>query len=303
MSLLQKLFRNIPSAEVYFRGIYYSKLYRNLIPKKIAQRTSINIESNDFENVKSHIRTLGIAKGDILILHSAYGELERFKSSPVSIISFLRGLVGEEGTIVMPAFHKTDETKTIKINSNVCTTGMLPAIFIRMEGVSRSSFPVNALAAQGPKANVMFREPSELDLAHGVGSAWHYCAENQAKILLLGPKASKSLTMVHVVEDVLDSNWPIKNWYESVHFNINRQGSALKKTVRVRRELWAKFMVSEYRSKWLEENGLLVQESIEGLNVAYVADSKSLVDTLKINMVNRSVSFFRPPSKYWKSKL
>ena len=301
MSFLQKIFRNVPSTEVLSRRIYYSKLYRKLISKKKVRRSSKNIENNNFENVKSHIRTLGIVKGDLLILHSAYGELERFKSSPISIINFLRELVGEEGTIVMPAFYKTDETKTIKLNSNVCTTGMLPAIFIRMKGVYRSSFPVNALAAQGPKANVMFREPPELDLAHGVGSAWHYCAENQAKILLLGPKASKSLTMVHVAEDVLDSNWPIKKWYEAVHFNINKQGSTLKKTVRVRREWWAKFMVSEYRSKWLEENGLLVETTIEGLNVAYVADSKSLVDTLKINMVNRSVSFFRPPSKYWKS--
>ena len=68
-----------------------------------------------------------------------------------------------------------------------------------------------------------------IDLAHGVGSAWHFCAENNAKILLLGTKASKSLTMVHVAEDILDDRWPIKDWYGYKIFNLKFIQTLLKK--------------------------------------------------------------------------
>ncbi|WP_220771265.1 AAC(3) family N-acetyltransferase, partial [Shewanella sp. MBTL60-007] len=192
--------------------------------------------------------------------------------------------------LVFPAFYIKNENRESKevdidLKRKVCSTGMLPAMFLRMDGVIRSPFPENALAAQGPKAEAMFEQNLNIDLAHGVGSAWHFCAENNAKILLLGTKASKTLTMVHVAEDILDERWPIKDWYEDKIFNLKLLNDTVKKRVRIRRQFWSRFMASEFRTKWLNKNNLLSEVVIEGVNVAYVSNSKALVDALVDNMI------------------
>jgi aminoglycoside 3-N-acetyltransferase len=299
--VLKKIFSSFPFAEVSVRRLYYFLTRNNLISSKVIVPNVYDGKTSDFECVKEHIMSLGIQKGDILIVHSSYVELKKLNVNPLSIISFLRDIVGDDGTLVFPSFYKKNENNNINMNSKICTTGLLPAMFLRIKGVLRSEFPENSLAAQGPKAKAMFSGDLSSDLAHGKGSAWHYCAENNAKILLLGVQASKSLTMVHVAEDVLDERWPIKNWYENETFYLDYNSKIVERTVRVRRQFWSRFMTLEYRTKWLKSNDLLNEKTIEGVNIAYVHDSKLLVDTLVTNMIQRKVSFFRPPSKYWKN--
>ncbi|WP_412522687.1 AAC(3) family N-acetyltransferase [Shewanella chilikensis] len=307
MFFLKKIFSFSPYTEIIFRRFYYFLKDVGIVSTKTRVVKKCDDKKLDFLVLKKYISSLGIKEGDILIVHSSYAQLSKFEVNPIGIINFLRELIGDEGTLVFPAFYikKEDPDKqeiNIDLNKKVCSTGMLPAVFLRMKGVLRSPFPENSLAAQGPRAEAMFEQNLDTDLAHGIGSAWHFCAENDAKILLLGTEAAKTLTMVHVAEDVLDDRWPIMDWYEKKFFNLNYPDDTKQKVVRVRRQYWSRFMASEFRTRWLKSNNLVSENIVEGVNVAYVHSSKSLVETLINNMNSRKVYFFRPPTKYWRHR-
>ena len=307
MSIVKLILERSPWLEILFRRFYYLLKENNIYKNNNKVSKNNTPMKSDFSLLKDYLLSLGIKNGDILIVHSSYDQLKHFDVNPIIIINFLRELIGDTGTLVFPAFYVKKsmdalEGVNIDLNRKVCSTGIMPSLFLRMEGVIRSSFPENSLAAQGPKAEAMFERNMDIDLAHGIGSSWHFCYENDAKVLLLGTNASKTLTMVHVAEDVLDEAWPINHWYEEKIVSLKENNNILKKKIRVRRQFWSRFMASEFRTAWLKNNNLLTEKKVEGVNIAYVHSSRKLVSTLINNMMDRKISFFRPPSKYWKTK-
>ena len=101
----------------------------------------------DFNNIILYLKFLGVNQGDLLIVHSSYVELLNTKKEPNEIISILKDLVGENGTIAMPAIRsykdepkyidylKTDMTKitcTYDVRKTKVWTGILPATMLKM---------------------------------------------------------------------------------------------------------------------------------------------------------------------------
>ncbi|WP_220768832.1 AAC(3) family N-acetyltransferase, partial [Shewanella sp. MBTL60-007] len=100
MAILKVILEKSPWLEVFIRRIYYFVKERGLFNgDKNATKSNIRVKA-DFSLLKNYLLSLGIKKGDILIVHSSYDELKSFDVNPVVIISFLRGLVGDEGTLV-----------------------------------------------------------------------------------------------------------------------------------------------------------------------------------------------------------
>lgn len=299
-----------PFFELIIRKIYYSN---NIFVNKIKQdRQKSKTVNDDFSSdlvatIKTYLDSLNIKHGDILIVHTSADKLSSIGLKPVEVIQMLRLIVGEEGTLVLPSFPLYDKKCYVeeknayiyKPRKTLCSTGIIPNIFIRMPGVVRSQFPWNSLAAQGPHADEMMKNNLCTDLAHGKGSAWDYCMQHNAKILLLGVSASHTTTMVHVAEDVLDDSWPISNWYETKKFIINNMNDSKEIDIRVRRQYWAKYNASWYRSFQLKKQGILKEDSFKGFNIGYIEDSKEMVEYI----INRSLNhkpFFVVPKRYYK---
>tara|TARA_B110000503_G_C7032974_1_gene364833 strand:- start:440 stop:970 length:531 start_codon:yes stop_codon:yes gene_type:complete len=175
---------------------------------------------------------------------------------------------------------------------------MLPNVFLRYPKVVRSKFPYNNLAAVGPLANEMMENNLNSDLAFGKESSWHFCKEQEAKILLLGVLSNKTTTMVHVAEDCLDDKWPIRSWYVKRKIIIKDGSNVFSKTIRIRDQFWSRFNASFYRSKCLKNEGLLCEWEYKGISFGIIENSSKLVNFITKRALNNKI-FFKVPGKFW----
>ncbi len=304
---IKKLYSASMIPEVTIRKIFYSlpvlqKYYKN------RRKNSVNVEKQklDKEILFSQINKANISKGCLLIVHSSMDSLNHFDISPRELIDFLLKLIGNTGTLAMPAFpiYKTDIINDAKIEhlynvkKKLCATGMLPNVFLRYPNVVRSKFPYNSLAAVGPLADEMMQENLNSDLAFGKGSSWYFCKEQEAKVLMLGVPSHQTTTIVHVAEDYLDDKWPIKNWYVTRKFKIRDGQETLSKTIRIRDPFWVRFNASYYRTKCFKNEELLNEWEYEGISFGVIENSSELVDYIVDRALNNKL-FFKAPRKYW----
>ena len=303
-----------PWIELTIRKAYYSN--NPLLKKafsKLKKRESdrVNTDSigdvSKWQRVKEYIESLSIYPGDLLIVHSSAEELSKIGANPKVVLEFLASIIGEEGTLAIPSFplyddRNFDEERKMHVYNprrTICSTGLFPNLFIRTKGVVRSQFPWNTLAAKGPLAQSMMEHNLETDLAHGKGSAWEFCMEHKAKILLLGVKSSHTTTMVHVAEDVLDEKWPIDDWYENRSFIVKNGTEEKQVDIRIRKPEWAKYNASWYRTEQFKKKGLLMEEQVEGLNIGFIENSQTMVEYI-IERTMKHKPFFVVPKRCYK---
>jgi len=230
------------------------------------------------------IREHGIAPGDILIVHSSMQGLAPTGAAPDEIIDMLLDLVGTDGTLVMPAIPKYREASTgverisQDLSQTVWTydvqrtppwTGLLPHKLMKRPGAIRSRFPLNTVVALGKHARAMMVH--ELDTPGatpcGPSSAWAYCANRNAKILMLGVDLAHSLTMIHVAEDCNEDRWPVAGWYRPRQFLVKDQGRETLVNVRERHPKWAMHYGERKLNADLLRGGVARQTRLESLPI------------------------------------
>jgi len=153
------------------------------------------------------LRALGVAAGDVLLVHSSLSRLGWVCGGPQAVIEALLELVGPDGTLVMPAFstHITDPANwtnppvpeswwpVIREHSPAydprrTPTRMLGAVaelFRTWPGVDRSAHPHDSFAALGPKSAPILH-PHPLDDGMGERSPLARLHDLDARVLLLG---------------------------------------------------------------------------------------------------------------------
>jgi len=306
-----------PHLEVLVRVLYWRFDFLHKTAKKAInkRKNDILVNPKSFENLKNRLTNIGIKKGDILIVHSSSDGLATAGKNEKAYIDMLLDLVGEEGTLVFPAFplyrshlkgveamNESDDLDNALIyNADRARawTGMLPNVFLNYDGVVRSPFPVNPLAAKGARATLMMEKNLDTDLAHGKNSAWEYCVNNNAKVLFLGLEAAHSCTVIHVAEDLMDEKWPVKNWYRKQKYIVKRNGKETEVIARQRYLFWARYITQQYMGRKLKKENLLQSYYFDDILVEFIPDSKRLTDFV-INRANNYKLFYKVPIKYKK---
>lgn len=257
-------------------------------------------------DLKEVLQQLGIRTGDIVLVHSSMQGLHNLKVAPAEIINLLLETVGDTGTIVFPVFPKYDPKDCQKIAGKnyfryrrgkmPCWTGILPFIFYRRPEVRVSSIPFNTLAAIGAHATEMMQDHCENGLAHGKGSAWDYCVNKHAKVLYLGLCVVEADTLLHVVEDRMDTKWPIPNWYTEQHYLVETESSEIPITLRVRDGKWHRYFASYYSGRILEKAKLKNEITRSGMNFGVIEDANKFVEFI-LERARRGKTFYFP---FWK---
>jgi aminoglycoside 3-N-acetyltransferase len=324
--IISKIYSSSPYPEIFIRKIYwypfFHKILVNLnmqIKKKYRKKMnkSANIKGLNSKLLVEGLKSLNIKNGDILLVHSSMDGLQGTSLQPNDVLQNLREIVGEEGTIVMPCFQKfkKSETSNSSVSENessddvleyryrdyICWTGLLNSIFLMQPYTIRSYFPNNSLAAQGPHAKAMMEHNLEGDLPHGKNSAWEYCVNKHAKVLFLGLKADHCFTLIHTVEDILDEQWPVKNWYKKQKYKIIDGDKERIITIRQRKLEWAKYLTEKYGTNEIRKAGLLNTYEFGGVTVEYIDDVNVFFNYLKDKVLyHNDLVFFKVPSKFLK---
>ena len=308
--MIKKIFAHFPIAEVFCRKIYRfipkdAAIIRRIRNKYLFNKKKNQLEQLSLDKLMNDIKSLGVKKGDILIVHSSADGLEEVQAEPKDILLRLMELLGNEGTLVLPTFpyykNIDDPNSILKYDpyKTIAWTGILPNVFLTLHGTVRSCFPNNSLAANGKYAEEMFQHEMEDTASHGPHSAWNFCAEHHAKVLFLGVVPNHALSEIHLGEGVLDQAWPIKNWYYEQTYRMKICGEWKEEKIRVRRRFWVRYITEEYCTAQLAKSGILKLGS--GLCKGYVQDVFQLKQWLLDRIDKGNLVFYKIPRKYWNS--
>lgn len=259
------------------------------------------IEKVDFSQIINYLKSKGVGEGSLLIIHSSYDTLACTGLKPQEIIHELRNLVGESGTIAMPAIRNFKEepqaADLLKANFDnlVCeynvmrtpiTSGILPFTLLRMKDSVCSHFPLNPLVAIGPLAKPMMEHnlDNEKCSAHGKESCWKFCLDHNAIILGLGVDLDHHNTMLHVMEEAFDNwKWSDEEWYIAREFDLIDENKNKKRIkVRERKPIWGMIYNAEVRMyKSFYDDGIIEKKDFGPIPVCY-EESQRLKEHLQM---------------------
>lgn len=295
-SIYKKIALLSPTAEVFLRKSYWALMP---ILRKYAKPSDANgnmslsaVEDKkvDFSKIVDYLNELGVKKGDIMIVHSSFDSLKSTGLDAEGIINALLELVGEEGTLAMPAIRHFPEEgegvdylkKYIKdevpddvvydLYRSPISSGLLPFTLSRYDDAVISEFPLNPLVAVGAEAEAMMKGNIDgvLPSAHGKDSAWKYCADHNAWNIGLGVDEKNYLTIFHVGQE--QPEWPFMedDWYLERNFTIKKGRNKTPLRIRERRHRWTKCFPEMNFYNDLKKNNILSSKFVEGIEVLSV---------------------------------
>jgi len=296
-SLIRRIFSISPHVEMISRWLYWKNI--KWLSKKAKSKKHMEVSSRpvDFSKIENFLSSNGVGEGALIVVHSAYGPFKGRGKTPNQILDGLLELVGDTGTVAMPAMAKFKNAVSIEgyldeASSNIIydynvtkspiKTGVLSLMLHKRDKSIRSRHPINSMVAMGPLAKSIMQGnlKGSSPLACGKGSSWENCVNNGAVIIGLGTDLTHSLTMIHVAEDVLDEKWPVEDWYVNKTFFIKDGDYEEKRILRERAPHWGALHFGERTlCKDLINAGILKTTTIDGITVE-VINSKDLIEFL-----------------------
>jgi aminoglycoside 3-N-acetyltransferase len=157
---------------------------------------------------------LGIARGDVLMVHASLGPHSGFQGRPVDMIRCLQESIGLEGLLVMPSMTYSDSSKNHLLRSEPMNArrspsrmGLLSEVFRRSAGVQRSLSPTHPLLAWGSRAGDFIAGHDETPRPFGPDSPFQRLLDLDGKILCINA-ALETITFTHFLEDRIQHQLP-----------------------------------------------------------------------------------------------
>jgi aminoglycoside N3'-acetyltransferase len=148
--------------------------------------------------VVEQLRSLGVAEGGVLLLHTAFRAVRPIEGGPLGLLAALRAALGPSGTLVLPSWTGDDDTP-FDTASTPCAEdlGALADIFWRQPGVLRSPHAF-AFAAAGPRAPEITEGPLPIP-PHAPDSPVGRVHDFGGQVLLIGAGHDANTTL-HLAE-------------------------------------------------------------------------------------------------------
>jgi aminoglycoside 3-N-acetyltransferase len=193
-----------------------SALRRRLRQRRAAARRTLKVEllahhgAFNAAELGDVLRQYGVARGDVVFLQCSFNDLHTLQATPLQLIDALQSLVGDEGTLMMPAYTLPPSAKDAPFDPVRAATyaGIVCELFRRSPGVMRSLHPRHSICARGPLAQVLLTGHETCVRADGPDSPFDRLRLlPQAKIVTLGLPLGH-VSFLHWVEDLEPGRLP-----------------------------------------------------------------------------------------------
>ena len=165
--------------------------------------------------------SLGIKKGDNILIHSSYRSFYNFIGTPQDIIDVFIKIVTSSGNIVMPCYN--DNKYYFDVDNDKSKAGVLSEVFRKNESVCRSKGNHFSCAAYGKdKISIISEHEKSVYGFDSYSPYYKFVSLNNSKIIMLGlGKKSVKLSLYHIPEYLYRES---DNFYKSL---FNRTYSAV----------------------------------------------------------------------------
>ena len=136
------------------------------------------------QEIIAGLQSLGLKKGDLVLLHSSLYSLGHVEGGPEAVIDAFLETVGPEGTLMVPVFG---------------ALGILTSTLQNRPGAITSPCPVGTVAAFGKDAEELCRDHWKPDSCHGEGTPFKRLADKGGYVCLMGVDQDRN-TSLHGIE-------------------------------------------------------------------------------------------------------
>jgi len=187
----------------------FSKLRSWYFAAKMKMYPKLSI--GQFSNILTH--EMGIKKGDTLFIHSSMDYLN-ISFSAMELFNLLLETVGDEGTLIFPAWHfgyraelYLQQDNIFDVRKSPTIMGLLPELARRNKNAHRSLHPTCSIVAIGKHAEALVSEHHTDIYPCGEKSPYYKMMRYGAKITGLGV-TPHFVSFVHCPEDILKQEFP-----------------------------------------------------------------------------------------------
>ena len=165
-----------------------------------------------FEILCRDLRALGIREGDTLVVHSSLKSMGYVEGGAETVIRALREVLGEEGTLLFPAFSYrfVYDNPVFSMNDTPVCIGTIAETFRKMPGVLRSFHPTHSVCAIGKHAAEMVADHRLDDTPMGIHSPYRKLPAYNGKILFLGCGIGCN-SFMHGMEELAGVSYVLKD--------------------------------------------------------------------------------------------
>jgi len=181
---------------------WYRQILKSLI-RPLNEKEFSELLTNRFE----------LKKGDVVFVHSSIDKLN-INFSPYRILTILLDIVGDEGTLLFPAWHFTKRAeeylrkgKIFDVRKSPSALGLVSELARRHPKANRSLHPTTSIVAIGVQAEYLVKDHGTSIYPCDEVSPFYKMMEFDAKIIGLGV-TTEFLSFVHCPEDVMKDEFP-----------------------------------------------------------------------------------------------
>ncbi len=158
------------------------------------------------------MQDLGLEKGSTVCIHASMKEFYNFKGTATEIIDAILKVIGEEGTLMMPAFPpvacQQDDTYVFDRENDRTEAGYLAETFRKYPGVKRSINVRHSVCAIGKNADYLIRDHHRGHDCWDAMSPYGRLCELGGLVFNLGMPRSYIGTFEHCTESILQHEHP-----------------------------------------------------------------------------------------------
>lgn len=238
--------------------------------------------SMDRRRVTEQLLDLGVERGGVLVVHTAFSNVGPIEDGPVGLIESLEAAVGPYGTLVMPSMTDDDDRPFNPRETPCITMGVVADSFWRRPGILRSDNP-HAFAAGGPMAAAI-AAPHPLEVPHGADSPIGRVYAFDGQILLLGVGHDANTT-IHLAENMTNVRYR-----RSGHVTVVEEGRPVQLAYSEVDHCCRKF---DLMNEWLDVAGRQ-HRGVVGRGEARLMRSRDVVEASIAHLRSDETAFLHP---------
>ena len=163
--------------------------------------------SYDKPELITALHSLGVERGDALMVHSGFDSANGFTGSPGEFVDILLEVVGPEGHLLMASMPYMSSTyaylqqgKIFDVRKTVSHMGVVSETFRRRNGVLRSLHPTHPILALGPRAAWLIGDHEKCLFPCGKGTPFDKLLQLAGKVLFFDVSFF-TFTFFHYLEE------------------------------------------------------------------------------------------------------
>ncbi len=249
----------------------------------------------------AQFQTIGIEKGDVLLVHSSLSKIGFIENGPKDFVEALLETVGAEGHVLMPnspnasfQLEYIQQLSVFDVQNDISKLGAITEYFRKLPNAIRSEHPTEPVSCVGPNADFFVGNHFGNITPYNENSPFYKVSQMNGKILYVGVTLNNAGTNLHTLEDAIsDFKFPV---YHEEIFDVKvktKDGIIRSMKTKVHNPVWSKKRLCDGLLPLFEAKNVAQKVKI-GNAETWLFDAKKMLDVMFDEYKKNGVTMYTP---------